>query len=127
MPAAQKKLGKQSKLPVKRDSDAPPIMTYVGVFGICAYLLVIGLGQVYLQNKIDHVRGGIAAEGKKVDDLLKVRNNLQIDRERHMQMSYIRPRALRMGLRMPQPGQVRYMPPISRTVNEPGNIAERED
>lgn len=123
----QNKLRKQSKLPVKRDADSPPIMTYVGVFGICAYLLVIGLGQVYLQNRIDHVRNDIAEEGKKVEDLLKVRNNLQIDRERHMQMSYIRPRALRMGLRSPEPGQIRYMPPITPTSDGSGNVAEREE
>ena len=126
MTALQKKIGNKSKLPVKRKSDDSPIMTYLGVFGICAYLLVIGLGQVYVQNKIDQLTNQIAEEGKKLETLRKIRNNLQNERERHMQMSYIRPRALLMGLRMPEPGQIRHMPPIQLTTEEPVHVAERE-
>lgn len=124
----RKSLAKQTKMPQRKPSDSStPVMTYIGVFGICAYLLCVGLAQIFLQNKTARVENQIHAENERLRTLRKVCNNLNLDRERHKKASFILPRARQLGLHPPLPGQLRHMPGIQKSISEPKNIVDRNE
>ncbi len=109
----------------KKGEQGGAFMTYLIFFGVCGYLLLVGLTNIYLQRKTDALRADWDVERSKLETIRKERKNLELRREQYMKGSYILPRARRLGLGPPLPGQVRKMPPSDELGRKERTVAER--
>lgn len=112
LPSTLRRNGGSSRKAGKKAPQTSALMIYLAVFGVCGYLLLVALSEIYIEQCIEALGDEWVAEKKKLEIVEKEQENLEFERQKLMTGAYILPHARRLGLRQPLPGQVRKMPPI---------------
>ena len=80
---------------------------YSKCVGILGVILLVSLGKIYLERRTSHMGLEWERRHKELTHLLREIDNLRMEREFHLQGSYILKGARQMDLRPTEPGQVR--------------------
>lgn len=85
---------------------------YLPLLGALGWILLVFLGKVKLQNTAKQIGMDWEKKNRQLQSLNLEIENLRVEREHYLSGEYIYARAAELGLRPPEPGQVRLMTQI---------------
>jgi cell division protein FtsL len=85
------------------------------VLGIGCYALVVLLASIYMDRRTISIGMEWEEKSRQLKVLTQETENLKMERESFLRGDHILERAAALGLRAPNPGQVRLMQPVPAT------------